>query len=74
VVYNTDGTATTYMWIIDNGAFRISQDGGAWTTKTGVTWTIGKPVTGLQVNGIKSDGTRANLLQLYQAGTSVGLL
>jgi hypothetical protein len=71
VVYNTDGTATTYMWIIDNGAFRISQDGGAWTTKTGVTWTIGKPVLGLQVNGIKSDGTRANLLLLFQAGTAL---
>lgn len=70
-VYNTDGTASTYMWVIDNGQFRIAQDGGAWTTKTGVTWTIGVAVLGKQVNGIKSDGTRANLLLLAQSGTSL---
>lgn len=32
-VYNTDGTATTYMWVIDNGTFKIAQDGGVWTPK-----------------------------------------
>lgn len=69
--YNSNGTATTYMWVIDNGAFKISQDGGAWTTKTGVTWVTGTPVVGKQVNGVKSDGTRANLLLLAQEGTSL---
>jgi hypothetical protein len=63
-VYNTDGTATTYMWVIDNGQFKISQDGGSWTTKTGVSYTTGYPVLGKQVNSVKSDGTRANLLLL----------
>ena len=63
-VYNTDGTATTYMWVIDNGQFKIAQDGGAWTTKTGVTWTTGVPVSAKQISGVKSDGTRANLLLL----------
>jgi len=72
VVYNTDGTATTYIWIIDNGTFKISQDGGSWSPKTGISFTVGKPVTGLQVNGIKSDGSRANILLLFQAGTALG--
>jgi hypothetical protein len=63
-VYNSDGTSTTYMWVIDNGAFKISQDGGAWTTKAGVTWTTGVPVTAKQISGVKSNGVRANLLLL----------
>lgn len=69
--YNSDGTSTTYYWIIDNGAFKIAQDGGAYTTKAGVTWTVGTPVIGKQVSGIKSDGTRANILLLAQAGTAM---
>lgn len=67
-VYNSDGTSTTYYWIIDNGAFRIAQDGGSWTTKAGVTWTVGTPVLGKQVSSLRSDGTRVNLLLLAQAG------
>jgi len=63
-VYNSDGTATTYVWVIDNGTFKLSQDGGAWTSKAGVTWTTGNPVTAKQLSGIRSDGTRANLLLL----------
>jgi hypothetical protein len=69
-VYNSDGTVSTYLWIIDNGSFKISQDGGAWTSKGG-SFTVGVPVVGIQVNGIKSDGTRTNLVQLYQAGTAL---
>lgn len=42
--YNTDGSTDTYIWVIDNGAFKYSQDGGNWTTKTGKTWTTGYPV------------------------------
>lgn len=62
--YNSNGTASTYVWVIDNGAFKVSQDGGAWTTVAGITWTTGKPMKGLQVNGVKSNGSRANLLLL----------
>lgn len=64
VKYNTDGTTTTYVWVIDNGAFKISQDGGAWTTKSGVTWTTGNPVSSKQISGVKSDGSRSTLLLL----------
>lgn len=62
VKYNTNGTTSTYVWVIDNGTFKVSQDGGAWTSKAGVSWTTGEPVTGLQVSGVKSDSTRGNLL------------
>lgn len=64
VKYNTDGTVSTYVWVIDNGAFKVSQDGGSWTTKTGVTWTTAKPVSSKQISGVRSDGTRGNLLLL----------
>ena len=47
--YNTDGTMSTYIWVVDNGAFKISQDGGAWTTVTGKTWTTGNQVVGKQI-------------------------
>jgi hypothetical protein len=69
-VYNSDGTVSTYLWIIDSGSFKIAQDGGAWTSKGG-SFTVGTPVVGLQVNGIKSDGTRANILLLFQAGKAL---
>lgn len=42
--YNSDGSTDTYIWVIDNGKFKVSQDGGAWTHKTGKTWTINYPV------------------------------
>lgn len=70
-VYNSDGTITTYYWVIDNGSFKYATDGGSWTTKAGVTWTTGKQVVGKQVNGLKSDGTRANLLLLAQQGKAL---
>lgn len=62
--YNSDNTASTYVWVIDNGAFKISQDGGAWSTKTGVTFQTGWFVEGKQVSALKADGTRANILLL----------
>lgn len=71
IKYNTDGTASTYVWVIDNGAFKISQDGGAWTTKAGVAWTTGHHVKGLQVNSVKSNGARANLLLLANGTESL---
>jgi hypothetical protein len=63
-VYNSDGTASTFMWVIDNGTFKISQDGGAWTPKTGVTWPTGTNVVAKQVSGVKNDGVRSNILLL----------
>lgn len=48
--YNADGTVTTYIGVVDNGSFKTSQDGGAWTTVSGVTWTTGYPVTFKQDN------------------------
>lgn len=47
--YNTNGTMTTYMWVIDNGAFKYATDGGNWTTISGKTWTTGYPVFGKQI-------------------------
>jgi len=70
-VYNSDGTTSTYYWVVDNGSFKIAQDGGSWTVKAGVTWTTGKQVVAKQVNGVKSDGTRANILLLAQQGTAL---
>lgn len=46
-----DGTQTEYVWVIDNGAFKYSADGGPWTTVAGVTWTTGNMVSGLQIKG-----------------------
>lgn len=71
-IYNSDGTATTYIWVVDNGTFKISQNGGAWTSKAGITFTTGYPVLGKQVNSVKSDGTRANLLLLANGAQNMG--
>lgn len=49
VVYNSDGTNDTYVWVIDNGKFKISQDGGNWTHITGKTWTTNKAAYGKQI-------------------------
>jgi hypothetical protein len=53
-VYNSDGTFDSYIWVIDNGSLKVSQDGGAWSTKTlngggAHTWTTGKPAYGKQI-------------------------
>jgi hypothetical protein len=48
--YNSDGTTSTYLAVIDNGSFKTSQDGGSWTTVSGVTWTTGYPVSFKQDN------------------------
>lgn len=42
--YNSDGSISTYIAVIDNGAFKYSSDGGSWTTVSGKTWTTNKPV------------------------------
>lgn len=47
--YNSDNTISTYLWVIDNGSFKYSQDGGNWTTVSGKTWTTNKPVLGKQI-------------------------
>lgn len=49
-VYNSDGTNTNYLFVIDNGAIKYSKDGGAWSTITGNTWTTGHNATLTQIN------------------------
>jgi hypothetical protein len=62
--YNSDNTASTYYWIVDNGFFKIAQDGEDYTTVSGVTWTPGWPTAGKQVSSLKNDNVRSNLLLL----------
>lgn len=50
IKYNSDGTYTSRIAVIDNGALKTSSDGGAWTTVSGKTWTTGKPVKFKQHN------------------------
>lgn len=45
IAYNSNGTTTNYVMIIDNGTLKYSSNGGAWITITGYTfntsvWTI----------------------------------
>jgi hypothetical protein len=47
--YNSSGTISTYIWVVDNGAFKISQDGGSWTTISGKTWTTGYNIYAKQI-------------------------
>lgn len=47
--YNTDGTMNTYIGVVDAGAFKVSTDGGAWSTISGNTWTSGNPITMQQI-------------------------
>jgi hypothetical protein len=49
-VYNADGTATNYLFAIDNGAIKYCKDGGAWATIAGNTWTTGNNANMVQVN------------------------
>lgn len=46
---NGDGTTTQYILIIDNGVPKYSQDGGSWTTITGVTFDPDAPMCFLQL-------------------------
>ena len=41
VVYNNDGTNTNYVFVMDNGSVKYSQDGGSWTTVSGRTYSTG---------------------------------
>ena len=49
VKYNADGTTTSWLLVIDNGTLKRSADGGAWTSISGKTYTIGYPAQLLQV-------------------------
>ena len=49
VVYNSDGTNTNYVFVMDNGSVKYSQDGGTWTTIAGRTWTTGYTTTFKQI-------------------------
>lgn len=44
IKYNSDGTYTSKIAVIDNGSLKTSTDGGSWTTISGKTWTTGYPV------------------------------
>jgi hypothetical protein len=44
VKYNSDGTYTSKIAVIDNGSLKTSADGGTWTTVSGKTWSTGYPV------------------------------
>lgn len=55
----TAGVEVRYVWVIDNGAFKYSTDGGAWTTVSGKTWVTTAWTIGYQdrtrlylVNGV----------------------
>lgn len=50
IKYESDDTYTSKIAVIDNGALKISEDGSSWTTVSGKTWTINKPVKFKQVN------------------------
>lgn len=39
VVYNSDGTTSNYLFVMDNGTLKYNQDAGAWTTISGKTWS-----------------------------------
>lgn len=49
IKYNIDGTSNSYLFTMDNGQLKYCQDGGAWTTLGGKTWTTGYPVHMKQV-------------------------
>jgi hypothetical protein len=50
IKYNSDGTTTSTLLVIDNGALKTSVDGGNWTTVSGNTWTTGKTAKLTQIN------------------------
>jgi hypothetical protein len=50
IEYDSDGTYTSKVAVIDNGALKVSEDGGSWTTVSGATWTTGNPVCFKQSN------------------------
>lgn len=66
-----DGTATEYYWWIDNGAFKYAKDAEAATTVSGVTWTTGNTVRGLQIKNrlYLANGTDALAFYNITAGT-----
>jgi hypothetical protein len=54
VVYNSDGTNTNYLFVMDNGSVKYSKDGGAWTTLLASgggakTYAVGYAVTFTQI-------------------------
>lgn len=68
--YESGGSATTYMWVVDNGAFKIAQDGGSWTTKSGVTWTTNKPISAKQINSRLYLGNGTDAMAYYDINSA----
>lgn len=70
--YNSDGTISTYMWVVDNGAFKTSQDGGSWTTVSGKTWTTGYNVYAKQIGSRLYLGNGMDSMAYYDiSGASI---
>lgn len=63
--YNSDGTISTYIAVIDNGAFKYSTDGGAWTTVSGKTWTTGYNVFFKQIGSRLYVGNGVDAMAYY---------
>lgn len=68
--YNTNGSVDTYLGVVDNGAFKISSDGGSWTTISGVTWTTNKPVQFKQINSRLYIANGVDALAYYDINAS----
>ncbi len=69
--YNSDGTMTSSVGVVDNGAFKHSVDGGSWTTVGGMTWTVGQQISMKQIKNrlYIANGTQALSYYDINAGT-----
>lgn len=69
--YNSSGTISTYIAVIDNGSLKISSDGGSWSTISGKTWTTGYNVFFKQIGSRLYIGNGQDSMAYYDidAGT-----
>lgn len=63
--YNSSGTISTYIAVIDNGSFKTSTDGGSWTTVSGKTWTTGYNVHFKQIGSRVYIGNGVDSMAYY---------
>lgn len=82
VKYNSDGTTTKELIVVANGVAQKSVDGGAWSTISGATYTIGKQCFFLQIKSrlYITNGTDplsyydGSVINTYTAIASVGVV
>lgn len=66
---DSEGVTTRGIWVVDNGVFKVSYDGGNWTTVSGATFTVGHFVDGEQLRDKLYLSNSVDSIRVYDVST-----